>query len=70
MILPQNIFLTLHGQSANMAHFVVCSISFHNVVTLRLPFGATGIVSDSNDSIIYGNSLTDFHKKSAVFAPK
>jgi hypothetical protein len=37
------------GQSANMAHFVAFFISFQNIVTLKLPFGATGVIGDSNN---------------------
>jgi hypothetical protein len=40
MILPQNSSLTPIGQSANIAYFAVFVISFQNIVTMKLPFGA------------------------------
>jgi hypothetical protein len=32
-----------------MAHFVALFISVQNIVTFKLPFGATGVIGDSND---------------------
>jgi hypothetical protein len=37
------------GQSANMTHFVAFFISFQNIVTLKLPFGANRVIGDSKN---------------------
>jgi hypothetical protein len=57
------------GQSTNISHVVAFFISFQDIVTLKLPFGANRGYWWFK-KLITGNSLTDFRQKSAVFAPK
>ena len=58
------------GQSANMARFEAFFISFQNILTLKLSFGANRGYWWFKNLLFTGNILTDFRKKSAVFAPK
>jgi hypothetical protein len=58
------------GQSANIAHFVAFFISFQNIVTLKLHFGANRGYWWFKKLLFTSNSLTEFRQKSAVFAPK
>jgi hypothetical protein len=53
-----------------MAHFVAFFISFQNIVTLKLPFGANRGYWWFKNLLFTGKSLTDFRQKYAVFAPK
>jgi hypothetical protein len=53
-------------QSANMAHFVAFFISFQNIVTFNLPFGANRGYWWFKYLIFTGKILTDFRQKSAV----
>ena len=70
MILPQNISLTPRGPKCKHDSFWSIFISFQNILTFKLPFGANRGYWWFKKLLFTGNSFTDFRQNSAVFAPK
>jgi hypothetical protein len=71
MILPQNIFMTPHGPKCKHSSF--CSI-FHKLSKYcnleNTCWGKQVLLVIQMAMLFTSNSFTDFHQKSAVFAPK